>query len=109
MVKPRVMKVSKKKKAPYLCLGITLGQVHLKIYTLNELPQVTRYVVAKTSGFECFDSLGISEEVLEKRLPKANFKNCVFNETALQPQDSKNCGLYCQYFVTARFLNLDLP
>ncbi len=57
--------------------------------------------------FELFDSLG-STEVYIKELLKNFTGFCVFNETALQANDSKSCGHFCLFYVIQRYFNEDL-
>jgi Ulp1 family protease len=54
---------------------------------------------------ECFDSLGVSKEEVQKRL--GNMRNIFFNSSAVQPSTSVNCGVYVIYFALARMLNCD--
>jgi hypothetical protein len=54
---------------------------------------------------DCFDSLGVNEETVRKRLGK--MRNILFNESPVQPLTSVNCGVYVIYFALVRLLNAD--
>jgi hypothetical protein len=66
---------------------------------------------------EAFDPLGLTSLELEERLGHVK-QRCYFNQSAVQPNESINCGSYCCYWVivaaaavqwqSAPFLPLDL-
>ena len=61
---------------------------------------------------ECFDSLGINQEKLQKLQNNCKFRNIKdieYNETQFQPETSNTCGLFTLYFIVERMHNLDLP
>ena len=62
-------------------------------------------VMRSKAETDCFDSLGISKEEVQKRLGYK--RNLNFNESAVQPVSSANCGVYVIYFALVRLLNYD--
>lgn len=67
------------------------------------------FTVFKTSATTCetFDSLGQSEETARQRVGK--FSHCVFNQSRVQADSSKNCGKFAVYFCVTRVLNYQEP
>ncbi len=61
---------------------------------------------ASDSLVECFDSLGTSESYVRAHIPFGHY--CVFNNTALQTEDSISCGLFTVFFIIERIFNEDL-
>lgn len=56
--------------------------------------------------YEVFDSLGSSKSFLLSNIPEFG-KYLEFNNTRVQPLDSKECGKYALYFIINRLENLD--
>ena len=56
--------------------------------------------------YELIDSLGVDEKTITSNFPADSFY--IYNKTALQPTDSKKCGLYCVYYAALKAENEDL-
>ena len=56
--------------------------------------------------YEVFDSLGAKKTFLLSHIPEFG-KYLEFNSTRVQSLTSKNCGLFCLYFIIHRLENLD--
>ena len=56
--------------------------------------------------YEVFDSLGADQTFILSNIPFYG-KYLEFNRTSVQSLNSKDCGLFCLYFIINRLENLD--
>ena len=104
-------------------------QLHFRgLYTIDNIPtslKATNFIIVNTSlsgsrgshwvaiylstlkNWEIFDSLALYNNKLELELKKISSQKISFNSKILQDSKSKNCGVYCIYFILYRLLYLD--
>lgn len=103
-------------KGIYTIASIPKLEVHqFVIFNLSPTPPGTHWAYLTLRSvdsnnkehFEMIDSLGVrSCEKIKAHLPRDSF--VVYNQTQLQPNESKICGLYCVYYAVLKSENEDL-
>ena len=104
-------------------------KLHFKgIFAIDTIPRlnITNFVIVNTSHsgtkglhwivvylspfriLEVFDSSGIHFEVISSALKRHNPYNIIHNILPYQKLGTKNCGIFCIYFILNRILNLEV-